>query len=131
MKKQQLEMKSQMTMITPNFSGKLTYEVEDAITELLRHNVKYLIATALEVEVNEVVNGLKSAGRDVARSGHLPERSVTTAVGDVEVEVPRIRSRDGNGSINFSSKLIDTVSEAFQVRRCVGGLCLPEGDLRT
>jgi len=40
------------------------------------------------------------------RNGYLPERSVTTAVGDIEVEVPRIRSSDGNGSINFSSKLI-------------------------
>jgi hypothetical protein len=58
-----------MTMITPNFSGKPTYEVEDAITELLRHHAKYLIATALEVEVNEVVNGLKSAGRDVGAPG--------------------------------------------------------------
>ena len=67
---------------------------------------RHLIATALEVEVTEMVNELKSAGRDVVRNGYLPERSVTTAIGDVEVEVPRIRSRDGNGSINFSSKLI-------------------------
>ena len=67
---------------------------------------RHLIATALEVEVTEMVNELKSAGRDVVRNGYLPERSITTAIGDVEVEVPRIRSRDGNGSLNFSSKLI-------------------------
>jgi len=56
--------------------------------------------------VTQVIEELKSAGRDVVRNGYLPERSVTTAVGDIEVEVPRIRSSDGNGSINFSSKLI-------------------------
>ena len=95
-----------MTMITPDFSGKPTYAVTDAVTELLRVHARHLIATALEVEVTEMVNELKSAGRDVVRNGYLPERSITTAIGDVEVEVPRIRSRDGNGSINFSSKLI-------------------------
>ena len=93
-------------MISPDFSGKPTYAVTDAVTELLRVHARHLIATALEVEVTEMVNELKSAGRDVVRNGYLPERSITTAIGDVEVEVPRIRSRDGNGSINFSSKLI-------------------------
>ena len=85
-------------MITPDFSGKPSYAVTDAVTELLRVHARHLIATALEVEVTEMVNELKSAGRDVVRNGYLPERSITTAIGDVEVEVPRIRSRDGNGS---------------------------------
>nr|WP_276974674.1 transposase [Ferrimicrobium acidiphilum] len=93
-----------MTMITPDFSGQ-SHEVHDAITELLRVHARHLIATALEVEVTEMVNELKSAGRDVVRNGYLPERSVTTVVGDIEVEVPRIRARDGE-PINFASKLI-------------------------
>nr|WP_276947070.1 transposase [Ferrimicrobium acidiphilum] len=67
---------------------------------------RHLIATALEVEVTQVLADFKSTGRDVVLNGYLPEHSVTTAIADVEVEVPRIRSRDGNGSINFSSKLI-------------------------
>ncbi len=92
-------------MITPDFSGKPTYAVTDAVTELLRVHARHLIATALEVEVTEMVNELKSAGRDVVRNGYLPERSVTTVVGDIEVEVPRIRARDGE-PINFASKLI-------------------------
>jgi hypothetical protein len=61
-------------MITPDFSGKPSY----AVTELLRRHAKYLIATALGLEANE----LKYAGRDVVRNGYLPERSVTTAIGD-------------------------------------------------
>ena len=68
-------------------------------------HARHLIAAALEVEVTEVMNKLKSVGRDVVRNGYLPERSVTTAIGDVEVQVPRIRARDG-ASINFASKLI-------------------------
>ena len=67
---------------------------------------RHLIATALELEVTQVLADLKSTGRDVVLNDYLPERSVTTVIADVEVEVPRIRSRDGNGSINFSSKLI-------------------------
>nr|WP_276940298.1 transposase [Ferrimicrobium acidiphilum] len=65
---------------------------------------RHLIAPALELEVTQVLADLKSTGRDVVLNGYLPEHSVTTAIADVEV--PRIRSRDGNGSINFSSKLI-------------------------
>ena len=65
---------------------------------------RHLIAPALELEVTQVLADLKSTGRDVVRNGYLPEHSVTTAIADVEV--PRIRSRDGDGSINFSSKLI-------------------------
>ncbi|MCL5973819.1 hypothetical protein AB6A68_12935, partial [Ferrimicrobium acidiphilum] len=61
-----------MTMITPDFSGQ-SHEVHDAITELLRVHARHLIATALEVEVTEMVNELKSAGRDVVRNGYLPE----------------------------------------------------------
>ena len=92
-------------MIPPDFSGKPTYEVTDTVTELLRVHARHLIAAALEAEVTEVMNKLKSTGRDVVRNGYLPERSVTTAIGDVEVQVPRIRARDG-ASINFASKLI-------------------------
>ena len=64
-----------------------------------------LIAIAFELEVAQVLADLKSTGSDGVCNGYLLERSVTTVIGDVEVEVPRIRSRDGNRPINFSSKL--------------------------
>jgi putative transposase len=41
----------------------------------------------------------------VVRNGYLPERQITTAVGDVTVEVPRIRSRDGEPA-SFASSMI-------------------------
>lgn len=98
-----------MTMLTPDFSSRLdapaSQEVADPITELLRSHARELIAAALDAEVRSVLSQLRTDGRDVVRNGYLPERLVTTSVGDVAVEVPRIRSRDGE-SVSFSSSMI-------------------------
>ncbi len=98
-----------MTMLTPDFSTRLETppcnEVSDPITELLRGHARQLIAAALEAEVQVVLDQLRGDGRDVVRNGYLPSRHVTTAVGDVEVEVPRIRSRDGE-VVNFASSMV-------------------------
>jgi len=98
-----------MTMLTPDFSPRpessSSNEVSDPITELLRGHARELIAAALEAEVQSVLHQLRGNGRDVVRNGYLPGRLVTTAVGDVAVEVPRIRSRDGE-VVNFASSMI-------------------------
>ncbi len=96
-----------MTIVTPNFAADLSTsrEVADPITELLRVHARTLIQSALEVEVECVLAELRQGGAHVVRNGHLPERLVTTAVGDVAVSVPRIRSRDGH-NVNFASTMI-------------------------
>ena len=98
-----------MTMLTPDFSTRpetpVSNEVSDPITELLRGHARQLIAAALEAEVQVVLDQLRGDGRDVVRNGYLPPRHVTTAVGDVQVEVPRIRSRDGE-VVNFASSMV-------------------------
>ena len=98
-----------MTMLTPDFSARpvtpSSHEVSDPITELLQGHARELIAAALETEVRLVLEQLRSDGRDVVRNGYLPARQVTTAVGDVEVEVPRIRARDGE-VVNFASSMV-------------------------
>ncbi len=98
-----------MTMLTPDFSSRpetpASSEVSDPITELLRGHARELIAAALEAEVQSVLHQLRDDGRDVVRNGYLPGRSVTTAIGDVAVEVPRIRARDGE-VVNFASSMI-------------------------
>jgi transposase-like protein len=98
-----------MTMLTPDFSSRpdtsASTEVSDPITELLRGHARELIAVALETEVQSVLRQLRREGRAVVRNGYLPERCVTTSVGDVAVTVPRIRSRDGE-SVNFASSMI-------------------------
>jgi transposase-like protein len=98
-----------MTMLTPDFSSRpetsATNEVADPITELLRRHARDLIAVALDAEVQLVMNQFKRDGRDVVRNGYLPERDITTAVGDVTVAVPRIRARDGE-PVTFTSSMI-------------------------
>ena len=98
-----------MTMLTPDFSSRpetsATNEVADPITELLRRHARDLIAVALDAEVQLVMNQFKRDGRDVVRNGYLPERDITTAVGDVTGAVPRIRARDGE-PVTFTSSMI-------------------------
>lgn len=98
-----------MTMITPDFDADKTTaesrQVFDPITELLRDHARELITVAMEVEVQAMIKQLLASGVDVIRNGYLPERAITTAIGDVRVEVPRIRSCDGE-PVNFTSSLI-------------------------
>jgi transposase-like protein len=98
-----------MTMLTPDFSSRpesvASNDVHDPITELRRSLARDLIAVALEAEVQLVMNQLRRDGLDVVRNDYLPERDITTAVGDVAVSVPRIRSKDGE-PVNFASSMI-------------------------
>ena len=48
---------------------------------------------------------LRADRLDVVRNGYLPERMITTVVGDVAVEVPRVRSRDGE-PVSFASSMM-------------------------
>ncbi len=41
----------------------------------------------------------------VVRNGYLPERTIQTGIGDVEIKVPKIRDRSGSG-IHFTSQLL-------------------------
>jgi transposase-like protein len=41
----------------------------------------------------------------VVRNGHLPERTIQTGVGDIPVQVPKVRDRNGSG-IKFNSQLL-------------------------
>jgi putative transposase len=98
-----------MTMIISNFAADRAItksrQVADPITELLCHHARELIAAALEAEVKEVMKQLRAGGAEVVRNGYLPERDITTAIGDVSVEVPRIRIREGE-PVSFSSSMI-------------------------
>lgn len=82
----------------------------DALTELVRQGARQIIATAVEVELKAFLSqyqGLKDdQGRQaVVRNGYLPERTITTGVGEVEVRLPKVRDRTGGG-IKFNSSLL-------------------------
>jgi len=71
---------------------------DDPLQAVLRDGVRKMLAAAIEAEVStfierhgllETVEG-KSA---VVRNGYLPERSIQTGLGDIEVKVPKVRDR--------------------------------------
>ena len=76
-------------------------EVSDPLTELLRTGARQLIEAAVSAEFQEYLSAFGSEklpdGRQrVVRNGHLPERQVLTGLGEVEVRVPKARSRSGS-----------------------------------
>lgn len=91
---------------TPEPSGTF----RDALTELVRQGAKQIIAQAVEAEISEFLKQYQPLqdehGRQaVVRNGYLPERTVMTGVGAVEVKVPKVRDRSGSG-IKFNSTLL-------------------------
>jgi len=82
----------------------------DALSELIRSGAQQIIAQAVEAELNELLNEYQGSKDDfgrraVVRNGYLPTRTITTGVGEVEVQVPKVRDRSGSG-IKFNSTLL-------------------------
>jgi putative transposase len=85
-------------------------EEADPLHALLRAGARELIAKAVETELAsflESVSGqrLEDGRQAVVRNGYLPERTVQTGIGDVEVRVPKVRDRSGGGA-RFNSTLL-------------------------
>ena len=85
-------------------------EIGLSLEELIRRGARELIQKAIEVEVQELLGqygNVKMLGgqRAVVRNGYLPAREVLTAIGNVEVRVPKVRDRSGGG-IKFNSALV-------------------------
>lgn len=81
-----------------------------SLEELIRRGARQVIQAAIEVEVQELLaeyGNVEMLGgqRAVVRNGYLPAREVLTAVGNVEVRVPKVRDRSGAG-IKFNSVLV-------------------------
>ena len=83
---------------------------EDPLTELLRAGAKQLIAEAVEAELQEFLTQYadlkhQQGHRQVVRNGYLPEREILTGIGAVQVKVPKVRDKGGQG-IKFNSVLV-------------------------
>jgi putative transposase len=84
------------------------------LDEIVREGARQLLHRALELEVAEVLaqfDDLRDdAGRHrVVRNGHLPERTVLTGAGPLEVHQPRVRDRAGKDAadrVRFSSAIL-------------------------
>ncbi len=87
-----------------------TPEFHDALTELIHHGARQIIAQAIEAELNDFLEQYQSLkdpqGRQaIVRNGYLPERTITTGVGDIPIQVPKVRDRTKQG-IKFNSLLL-------------------------
>jgi putative transposase len=85
----------------------------DRLTDVLRDGARALLAQAVEAEVagflGEHADKRTDDGRQrLVRHGHLPERSIVTGIGAVEVCVPRVRDRlsGTDDRIRFSSAIL-------------------------
>lgn len=76
---------------------------------MIRRGARDILPRAIEAEVpvlleqDEAVS-LRDGRRAVVRNGSLPARAILTALGPVQVQVPKVRERSGNG-VKFNSHL--------------------------
>jgi len=88
--------------------------LEDPLTDILRQGARQLLAAALEAEVGVFLQQYNGEADDngrrrIVRNGYLPERMVQTGIGQVTVQVPRIRDRQPDsqrGRIRFRSNIL-------------------------
>jgi putative transposase len=71
---------------------------QDTLTDLLRNGAQRLLAQAIEAEVADWIDQRKqltdpNGHRQVVRNGFLPERTIITGVGALEVKQPRVHDR--------------------------------------
>jgi len=92
----------------------LQAQPKDVLSEILRDGARQMLAAAIENEVAEYVGAhgdrRDEAGRRlVVRNGHLPQRSIQTGLGPIEVRQPRVNDRrtDADGRrVRFTSKIL-------------------------
>jgi putative transposase len=87
-------------------------QAQDVLTDVLRQGAQQLLAQAIEAEVADWIDRRQDCRdavgrRQVVRNGHLPERTITTGVGPVTVQQPRVHDRRAAGEREkFSSAIL-------------------------
>jgi transposase-like protein len=71
---------------------------KDMLTEVLRQGATQLLAQAIQAEVAAYLDARsdvrdEAGRRQVVRNGYLPQRTILTGVGPVEVKQPRVQDR--------------------------------------
>jgi len=85
---------------------------QDVVTEILRAGAQKMLAEMIQAEVEDWLAKRahvrdEQGRRQVVRNGHLPEREITTGVGQVKVKQPRVRDRrPAEEAEPFTSKIL-------------------------
>lgn len=80
------------------------------MTEFLREAAQKVLQIAIEHEVERFIESyqnktLEDGKQRVVRNGYLPERSIQTGIGDIDVSVPRVRDREQKDQDKIEFKL--------------------------
>jgi putative transposase len=84
----------------------------DVMTEILRAGAQKMLADMIQEEVEDWLAQRahlrdEQGRRQVVRNGYLPKREITTGVGPIEVQQPRVRDRrSADQAEPFSSKIL-------------------------
>jgi len=84
----------------------------DVLTDVLRRGAQHLLATAIDAEVAAWIDGhvhcLDAAGRrQVVRNGYMAERTLTTGIGPIAVQQPRVHDRRPKAEAEkFTSRIL-------------------------
>ena len=95
-----------MSLTFPELTGR------DVMTEILQQGAQKMLAQAIQEEVTAWIEERAEIrdpkGRQqVVRNGYLPQRKITTGVGEVAVTQPRVRDRRPAGQAEkFTSKIL-------------------------
>ena len=85
---------------------------QDVMTEILRAGAQKMLAEMIQQEIEDWLAQRahlrdEQGRRQVVRNGHLPHRKITTGVGPIEVQQPRVRDRRPAAEAEpFSSKIL-------------------------
>lgn len=79
----------------------------DPLQAILKEGAQQLLAQAVEAEIASFLakHNTEGSAATVVRNGYLPERTIQTGLGDVEVKIPKTRDRTKTG-LKFNSTLI-------------------------
>ncbi len=85
----------------------------DPLTAVLRNGARQLLTQAVEAELAECLAAYAHLATEdgrqrLVRHGHMPERTIQTGIGPVQVRQPRLRDRGGSDGerIRFSSNIL-------------------------
>lgn len=97
-------------MTDDNISQLHKPEPVDILQHVLKQGAQQLLAKAIEEEVQQLLAAnsllkMEDGKPGVVRNGYLPERTIQTGLGDIEVKIPKVRDRTGQG-IKFNSSLV-------------------------
>ena len=89
--------------------GRMISGSESALDGLIREGARKMLQSALENEVVEYIERMKSRRteeglREIVRNGHSPERDIISGAGRLRIKQPRVRDRKAGS--RFTSRIL-------------------------